>query len=85
MSRGDRSFTFCLVLCFAIILVLTIFLVQDPDAPAGSPQESLWDLPTDTPGTYVRTDPDTDIEYIIVISDSGSVAVCPREGANDVC
>lgn len=46
-------------------------------------RELLWNLPTGTPGTYVRTDPDTDIEYIIVISDSGDVSVCPREGVNN--
>ena len=46
-------------------------------------QEQLWDLPTDTPGTYVRTDPDTDIEYIIVISSRGGVSICPREGVSN--
>ena len=76
------------VACFALaILVVGIIapLTYSVEVSQNSVARELpWDFPTDTLGTYIRTDPDTDIEYIIVISDSGSVAVCPREGANDV-
>ena len=69
-----------------VILVVGIiaFLTYSVEVSRSSvARELLWDLPTDTPGTYVRTDPDTNIEYIIVISSRGGVSICPREGVSN--
>lgn len=66
-----------------VIVILSVGLIaffaysikvsQKPAEP-----ERLWDLPINKPGEYVRTDPDTGIEYIIVISDS-AVSVHKRK------
>ena len=66
-----------LVFGFILSIIFSAYSLQV------SSQDMLWDLPTNTPGTYVRTDPDTNIEYIIVISSRGGVSICPREGVND--
>lgn len=71
---------------FALLVVgLTILFTYSIESTQRSARQGqLWDLPINRPGTYVRTDPDTNIEYIIVISESGSISICPRKGANNV-
>lgn len=65
----------------AVFLGIAFFidtLSQEGSCGTARIEESLWDLPT-TPGAYVRVDPDTEVEYIIVITNGGRTSICKRE------
>lgn len=75
---------FVIIACITYVIFLAFLVYSSCSSQKSVSQDTLWDFPTDMPGTYVRTDPDTNIEYIIVISNGGGIAVCPRERVNNV-
>lgn len=62
------TFVFLLPIFFAIVIYGLLSSYENQ-------KEQIFDIPADT---YICTDPDTDQEYIVVITENG-VSICNRE------
>ena len=65
----------CMVFIVAICICMVVLCFAGAKEATKNDTENLFDIPAQT---YVCTDPDTDVQYIVVVGNT-DVAICRRE------
>lgn len=64
-----------IVMIAAICICMVVLCFADAKEETRDEKENLFDIPAKT---YICTDPDTDVQYIVVVRNN-NVAICRRE------